>query len=150
MNLYIVRHGEAEAGNNDVSRMLTDRGRIEVGSVAAAMSQRGAVVSQIRHSGRARAQETAEIFAGVLTPSAGVIATPGIHPEDPVDPIALSLYGERDSFMLVGHLPFVARLVGLLTVGDANRAPVNFPTATIACLQGEDSQWELVWTESPG
>lgn len=150
MHLYIVRHGEAGPANNDAARMLTDRGRLEVASVAAAMSQRGATVRQIRHSGRERARETAEIFASVLDPPAGVISTLGIHPEDPVDPIALSLYGERDSLMLVAHLPFVARLVGLLTLGDANRSPVNFPTATIACLQGEESHWELEWTEQPG
>jgi len=150
MNLYIVRHGQAGAATNDAARLLTDRGRLEVETVAAAASQHGAAVRQIRHSGRARARETAEIFAAVLNPPAGMIETPGIHPEDPVDPIALSLFGEREALMLVGHLPFVSRLVGLLTVGDANRAPVNFPTATIACLQGEDSEWELVWTESPG
>ena len=78
-----------------------------------------------------------------------MIATSGIHPEDDVDPIALSLFGEHDSLMLVGHLPFVARLVGLLTLGDANRSPVRFPTATITCLQGQDDQWELAWTEHP-
>lgn len=149
MNLYIVRHGEAQPGNNDAARMLTDRGRADVERVAAAASRRGAAVRQIRHSGRERAKETAEIFAEVLDPPAGVIATLGIHPEDPVDPIALSLFGERDSLMLVGHLPFVARLVGLLTAGDAKRAPVKFPTSTIACLRGEEDRWELAWTEHP-
>ena len=150
MDLYIVRHGEAEPGNNDAARMLTDRGRSDIESVAAAVSQRGATVRQIRHSGRARARETAEIFARVLDPPAGVIIAAGIHPEDPVGPIAASLFGERESLMLVGHLPFVAHLVGLLTQGDSNRTPVKFPAGTVACLTGEDDRWELVWTESPG
>ena len=149
MDLYIVRHGEAHPGNNDAARMLTDRGRADVNRVATAANLRGASVRQVRHSGRERARETAEIIAGVLDPPAGVIATSGIHPEDDIDPIALSLFGERDSLMLVGHLPFVARFVGLLTLGDANRSPVKFPTATIACLHGQDDQWELAWTEHP-
>lgn len=149
MDLYVVRHGEALAGTDDASRKLSDRGRVEVEGVAAAASRRGAAIRQIRHSGRERARETAEIIASVLEPPAGLIAIPGIHPDDPVEPLALSLFGERESLMLVGHLPFVARLVGLLTSGNVDRQPVSFPTATVACLRGEDDRWELLWTERP-
>lgn len=149
MDLYIVRHGEAGSAASDAARLLTEHGRAEVEAIAAAMSRRAASVRQIRHSGRVRARETAEILAETLNPPAGVIEIPGIHPDDPIDPVALSLFGERDSLMLVGHLPFVARLVGALTLGDENRSPVRFPTATVACLQGEDDHWELAWTEHP-
>lgn len=149
MDLYIVRHGEALAGTNDAGRPLSDRGRTEVEEVAMAANRRGACVRQIRHSGRERARETAEIIGSVLAPPAGVIPTPGLHPDDPVEPVALSLFGERESLMLVGHLPFVARLVGLLTAGKADRQPVSFPTAAVACLRGQDDRWELIWTERP-
>ena len=92
MDLYIVRHGEAEPGTNDAARLLTDRGRQEVAEIAQAMSRRGASIRQIRHSGRARARETAEIIGSFLEPPAGVVPTAGIHPDDPVEPIALSLF----------------------------------------------------------
>jgi phosphohistidine phosphatase len=108
---------------------------------------RGVSVRQIRHSGYERARDTASLMGTVLDPSAGVIETPGIHPDDPVAPFALTLFGERESLMLVGHLPFVARLVGMLTSGNSTRTPVSFPTATVACLRGEDDRWELAWTE---
>jgi len=150
MDLYIVRHGEAGNAPTDSARLLTDRGRMNVEQVAVALASRGVTVRQIRHSGRERARETAEILAARLEPAAGVIETSDIHPEDPVEPIAMSLFGERESLMLVGHLPFVARLVGLLVTGDANRAPVHFPTSTVACLRGEDDHWEVAWTEAPG
>ncbi|MBW2291600.1 MAG: phosphohistidine phosphatase SixA [Deltaproteobacteria bacterium] len=149
MDLYIVRHGEAASGANDAARRLTDHGRSEVEKIAQAMSQRGVSIRQIRHSGRARARETAEIIGSHLEPPAGVVAIAGIHPDDPVEPIALSLFGERESLMLVGHLPFVARMVAHLTAGSADRRSMNFPTATVACLRGEDDQWELVWSEGP-
>lgn len=149
MDLYIVRHGEALSGANDAARLLSDRGRAEVERVAAAVSRRGTRVRQIRHSGRERARETAEIIGSVLEPPAGVVTTPGIHPDDPVEPVARWLFAERESLMLVGHLPFVARLVRLLTAGNSDRQPVSFPTATVACLRGEDDRWELVWTEHP-
>ncbi len=149
MELLIVRHGEAGSAFNDAARTLTDAGRADVAGVADALAARDVHVRQIRHSGRVRARETAEILAARLEPAAGVIETPGLHPEDPVEPMAMSLFGECDSLMLVGHLPFVAHLVGRLTQGDARRTPVNFPTATVACLQGEDDRWELAWVERP-
>lgn len=147
MDLYIVRHGDALPGGVDVARPLSDLGRAEVEAVAQILKERGVSVRQIRHSGRERARETASIIGAALEPPAGVIVTPGIHPDDPVDPFGLSLFGERESLMLVGHLPFVARLVGLLVTGNSTRTPVSFPTATVACLRGEDDNWELVWTE---
>ncbi len=149
MELFIVRHGEAGHAVSDAARTLTDYGRDEVARVAEALAERGARPRQIRHSGRVRARETAEILAAKLEPAAGVIESPGLHPEDPVEPIAMSLFGERESLMLVGHLPFVAHLVGRLTQDDDRRAPVTFPTATVACLEGEDDRWDLAWVERP-
>ncbi|MBC8340191.1 MAG: phosphohistidine phosphatase SixA [Proteobacteria bacterium] len=147
MDLYIVRHGEALSGPVDAARQLSDHGRREVNAVAEVLRARGVSVRQIRHSGYERARDTASLIGTVLDPPAGVIETPGIHPDDPVAPFALTLFGERESLMLVGHLPFVARLVGMLTSGNSTRTPVSFPTATVACLQGEDDRWELAWTE---
>lgn len=149
MELYIVRHGDALPGAVDATRPLSDVGRSEVEAVAQALKRRGVSVRQIRHSGRERARQTAVILGSVLEPTAGVIVTEGIHPDDPVDPFATTLFGERESLMLVGHLPFVARLVGALVAGNSARNPVSFPTATVACLRGEDDQWKLVWTEQP-
>ncbi|MFT5442228.1 MAG: phosphohistidine phosphatase [Myxococcota bacterium] len=149
MELYIVRHGDALATSPDAARTLSSVGRVEVQTIARAMSTRGVRVRQIRHSGRVRARETAELLGAALEPPAGVIQIDGLHPEDPIEPVANSLFGERESLMLVGHLPFVGRLVGLLTTGDAHRSPISFPTATVACLQGEDDQWELAWVEHP-
>lgn len=149
MDLYIVRHGEAGPAATDAERQLSERGRAEVERVAAALERRGVSVQQIRHSGRERARETAEILAAHLDPPAGVVATAGIHPDDPVEPVAMALFGQREALMLVGHLPFVGRLAGWLTTGDVNRSPVEFTTSTVACLRGQDDRWEVAFTEVP-
>lgn len=149
MELYIVRHGDALSMNPDAARTLSPVGRVEVQTIAQTLATRGVRVRQIRHSGRVRARETADLLGAVLEPPAGVIEIDGLHPEDHIEPIANSLFGERESLMLVGHLPFIGRLVGLLTGGDAHRPPISFPTGTVACLQGEDDQWELAWAENP-
>jgi phosphohistidine phosphatase len=149
VDLFIVRHGEAGPAVSDASRELTEAGGREVEQIASAVGKRGVEVAQIRHSGRVRARQTAQILADVLKPPQGLAEMPGLHPDDPVEPLAQSLFGERDSLMLVGHLPFVARLTGLLVHGDEERAPVQFPTAAVACLRGEDDRWELSWVLHP-
>ena len=149
MELFIVRHGEAGEAFSDAERTLTQRGREEVSAVTAALAARGVQPRQIRHSGRVRARETAEILAAGLQSPAGLIESPGLHPADPVEPVAMSLFGEREALMVVGHLPFVGELVGRLTRGDPRHTPVSFSTATVACLEGEDDRWELQWIERP-
>ena len=149
MELYIVRHGEAGPGRTDAARELTAAGIQEVERVALCARERIANLVQIRHSGRVRARQTAQVLADALAPSNGLVSSQGLHPDDAVEPIAQSLYGERESLMLVGHLPFVGCLTGLLLCGDERRAPVQFPTATMACLRGEDDRWELAWVLRP-
>ena len=149
MELFIVRHGEAGAAATDAARELTAQGIREVQEVALCARERGVKIAEIRHSGRIRAEQTARLLADTLDPVGGLISTPGLHPDDPVEPVAQSLFGERSSLMLVGHLPFVGRMCGLLIQGDEERAPVSFPTATLACLSGEDDRWDLSWVVHP-
>ena len=149
MELFIVRHGEAGFAASDAARTLTDHGREQVEGVAEALAARGAQPVQIRHSQLIRARETAEILAARLEPPMGLVESPGLRPEDPVEPIAMSLFGGREPLMLVGHLPFVAHLVGRLTEGDERHTPVVFPTSTCAGLEGEDDSWELRFIERP-
>jgi hypothetical protein len=57
--------------------------------------------------------------------------------------------------MLVGHLPFLSRLVSLLLVGDPDRPLVQFPMGGIVCLareapvSGGTPVWNLVWALTP-
>ena len=74
MELYLVQHGEAKSKTEDPQRPLTKRGRDEVQRVAAFAAKAGLKVSQVRHSGKRRAEETASILAERLSPAEGVLA----------------------------------------------------------------------------
>jgi phosphohistidine phosphatase len=145
MELYLVQHGEAKSKAEDPQRSLTERGRDEVHRVAAFAAKAGLRVSQVRHSGKRRAEETASILAEHLSPAEGVLAVPGLAPMDDVRPIAQALQEETAPLMLVGHLPFMERLAGLLVTGDPDRSVVRFRMGGIVCLEGEGDDWAVKW-----
>jgi phosphohistidine phosphatase len=51
--------------------------------------------------------------------------------------------------MLVGHLPFLDRLAGLLVTGDADRSVVRFQKGGIVCLVRQDEKWVVGWMATP-
>jgi phosphohistidine phosphatase len=149
MNVYLVQHGQAVAKDADPTRPLTAQGRQEVDYVAAFAARLGLEVSQIRHSGKTRAEQTAAILGEALSPPGGVVSVAGLAPKDDVAPVAQALTGESQPVMLVGHLPFLARLTGLLVTGDPGRAVARFRNAGIVCLTHEDDRWLVAWILTP-
>ncbi len=150
MNLYLVQHGEAKTEAEDPERALTQFGTEVVERMAAWAAKAGIEVDEARHSGKRRAQQTAEILAHEIVPSQGVVSVSGLDPNDDVAPWADNLAEESGSVMLVGHLPFLSRLAGLLLVGDPTKGIVRFRNAGIVCLIREEGRWSLGWVVTPG
>jgi phosphohistidine phosphatase len=107
-------------------------------------------IQQIRHSGKLRASQTAEIFGSALAPPEGVVAVGGLNPNDEAAAIARLIEMENQALMLVGHLPSLARLTGMLVDGDADSAPVTFRNSCILCLVKQGERWGIRWFLSPG
>jgi len=149
MELFLVQHGEAKSANEDSERSLTERGTETVRRMAAWASQAGVTVAQIRHSGKRRAEQTAKLLAGPLRPARGVIAVEGLKPNDDAYAMAATLAAETEPLMLVGHLPFLGRLVGVLVTGEADAVVVRFRNAGIVCLHREESRWSVDWAVPP-
>lgn len=147
--LYLVRHGEAKPEGEDSDRSLSENGRAAVEKAAAYAVRARALVSQIRHSGKRRAEQTAEILAQHLNPAGGLGALPGLAPNDDVRPIGHLIERETKSLMLVGHLPFLSRLAGLLLIHDPERPFINLKTGSILCLEQVNGQWVLSWLYTP-
>ena len=150
MEFYLVRHGEAKAEHEDPERPLSEKGRREVEQVARAAAQRGIQISEILHSDKLRAKETAEILANSLSPWSGIREIKGLSPEDDPLVIKVELESAKKPLMLVGHLPHLARLASLLITGDSERQVIEFPPAAIACLSQAKGRWEIKWTLAPG
>jgi phosphohistidine phosphatase len=149
MELFLVRHGHATTKSQDPARPLTDVGADVVRQMATIAARSGVMVDEIRHSGKLRAQQTADILGEALDPSQGVNAVAGLEPEGDVEAMAEMVREEEHRLMLVGHLPFLGRLVGLLVAGNADVPVVRFGTASIVRLIYERGSWSVDWALKP-
>lgn len=149
MRVYLVQHGEAMSEEQDPERPLTDLGRKHTDWTGHLAARLGVEVHQIRHSGKTRAEETAEILGKALSPGEGVAGVPGLGPLDDVKPVAGELGDASEPVMLVGHLPFMERLAGQLLTGDAQQPVIDFTNAGIVCLERQDARWQAIWIITP-
>ena len=140
MSIYISQHGKSASKDVDPQRGLTPDGAAEVTRVARMLSEAGLAVDVIWHSGKARAAQTAEIFAASLKPDEGVKSRDGIGPLDDVEAFAGDLPKDRNE-MIVGHLPFMERIVSYLITGDADGRVVVFQNGGVVRLDW-DAQWQ--------
>jgi phosphohistidine phosphatase len=149
MKLFLVQHGEAKPEIEDPERSLTEQGAKIVEQLAQWAARWGIEASEIRHSGKRRAEQTAAIFAKHLKPSRGVTAVKGLGPNDDVTQVVASLHVEQEPIMLVGHLPHLSRLVGMLVTGNPDNVVVRFRNAGIVCLAQQKENWAIDWVMQP-
>ena len=150
MVLYLVQHAEAQKKEADPERDLTEKGRIDIESVAHYVKRLKVEVRQIFHSGKTRARSTANVLAWHLKPPAGVSEAPGLTPLDEPEIWAGRLAQMDEDVMLVGHLPHLARLAALLICGDKEKMAVNFQMGGVVRLRRmEAGQWAVDWMVVP-
>ena len=83
-------------------------------------------------------------------PDHGVEAAAGLSPNDPVKPVARMVASLSADTMLVGHLPFMARLAGRLVTGDEHVEVVAFVPGTVLCLEpAAGDRWTVAWMVRP-
>jgi len=150
MLLYLVRHGQAAPKDLDPSRSLTEAGARDVKRLAAFLKPMGVHVHSVQHSGKRRAEQTADILASALKSANGLRVRDDIGPNAPVARVRDELTGSQEDTVLVGHLPFMDNLLSLLVVGDDNAHVAGFAEATVACVEQYDTgAWRLRWVVTP-
>jgi len=149
MELFLVQHGRAMAKADDLARPLTPEGAETVEKMSAWVRDTALCIQQIRHSGKLRAEQTAQILAKVLKPTGGVVPVSGLDPNDDVRPVGLIAGTELANTMLVGHLPFLSRLAGYLITGNPEIQVVRFQNAGIVSLVEGNGGWSINWMMIP-
>lgn len=150
MRLYLVQHANAVDEKVDPQRPLSQRGLADCQKVAAFIRPLNLSVGCIWHSGKTRADQTAEIFAPAMHTSEGPIQHPNLAPNDDVTVIGNELAADKQDLMIVGHLPFLSRLTGLLLTGTQGADVVAFQQGGIVCLQRwEQNPYRIVWMVTP-
>ena len=152
MKLYLVQHGESKSESEDPARPLSEAGRKVVEATGKHLARAGLLPTglAIRHSGKLRAAQTAEILGSCLGLTATAEAVGGLAPNDPPE-VALELIARSPAdLMLVGHLPNLSRLASRLLGSTAERSLVRFRMRGVVCLARPDSEpWELEWALVP-
>ena len=150
MALFLVQHGKNLKKDVDPEQPLSDEGIADVKRIAETAANYNVKIDEIRHSGKKRALQTAEIFADYLQVSGGANEMAGIKALDAVEPIAKGVDTNKN-IMLVGHLPFMERLTSLITAGNPDITVMKFQNGGIVCLDQVDDtgNWAIKWTLMP-
>jgi len=151
MQLYLMRHGHAKSGEVDPERHLRKRGRREVERIAEFIAPFNLHVDAIWHSDKARAIETAAIVSEAVSAGNDLIEREDLAPLDPVAPVAAEVAAVNSGLMIVGHLPFIPELAGLLLTGKTDTDLFDLPCAGIICMlrDEDDGLWRVRWFLSP-
>jgi len=152
MNVYLVQHAQAKQEHEDPERPLSEKGWSDIKKVAAFIAKKGNVsVKDIFHSGKTRAQQTAEVLAEQLNPSNGISETDGLKPMDDASIWAARIADITEDIMLVGHLPHLSKLAAILLCWNVfNKEVVTFQTGSIICIGREESEaWSIRWMITP-
>jgi phosphohistidine phosphatase len=150
MRVYLVQHGDAIPEEVDPARPLSDVGRSEVAAVARFLAAGGLRVAQVLHSGKLRAEQTALLLAEAVAPGRTPAARAGLDPKDPTSGIACAAAAWHQDVMLVGHLPFMAKLAGHLVTGREDAGVVAYQPGTVVCLErGDREHWSIAWMIRP-
>jgi len=144
--VFLVHHADALDADVEAQRPLSAEGRAHAAALAASLSRRGVRPDVIWHSGKLRARQTAEAFLLVCNPSAEMAAIRGLQPSDPPDWIRDRLAGEDREVMLVGHFPYLPRLLALLT-SSVTESGSGFPLHGVVALEPSGMAWKECWRE---
>ena len=150
MKVYLVRHGNAVSSGVDPKRPLSEQGLADVRKVAAFIKSQRISVDHIRHSGKLRAAQTAEILSETVSVEKDCSAYDGLGPNDDVTIIADEIEAYNTDLIIVGHLPFLKYLASLLVTGKDAANVIAFDAGSIVCLNRSDpGRWQIEWVITP-
>ena len=141
-----MRHGHADPlPDAQGHRHLTSQGRAELEQLALFLREKQFSVSQVKHSEKTRARETAEIIgAGFCLEQSDLL-----NPEANLDALIMQLEQEREDILLVSHMPLVSELVSQLVTKNSHCDLIAFSPGTVVCLEKYNERWLIDWVLRP-
>ncbi len=150
MYLYLIQHAEAKSKEKDPERGLTESGKKTMERISDFFSRLKPEIYVIWHSGKKRAEQTAEILAASLGLKNRLITHTNLGPGDDISPVKKKIEKtKKNNIAIVGHLPYLNRLASILLSGDETRDMIRFRNAGIVCLVRDDTGWKLSWMLTP-
>ncbi len=158
MNIYLLRHAQAESSYPDSQRILSAKGRADAERLGLFLqSKETALPAVLWCSPYRRAQETAAIILNAWGHTLEqrrdeAYLEPDMNPAS----VAQELLELERDVLVVGHNPNITILASLLLSAELGRTRINFNTCNMACLTvspilnfGEVGPCELSWMLDP-
>jgi phosphohistidine phosphatase len=157
VELYIVRHGIAiphgTPGLADDDRPLTPKGEERIRQIGRGLVALKLEVEQIVTSPLIRARGTAQMVAEELGMVDRLEVSSALGADSSAEAIRDWLRERNEArLMIVGHNPSLSDLVGLLTVGEVGKLPVDLKKGGIAALSTStrlSPRFSLCWIATP-
>ncbi|NYT17544.1 MAG: phosphohistidine phosphatase SixA [Methanomicrobiales archaeon] len=157
MDLYVLRHGKAEvfpsSGGKDADRPLTRQGRNEIQHIASWLMKNRCHFNMIATSPLKRAEETAEIVAGVYGLTKSLVVwedlSPGLDFDRLMEQIAFC--DGLSSLLIIGHEPSLSGCIGRIISGGG-AAEITLKKGGLARIRNfcpNPVSGTLVWLLSP-
>jgi len=137
--IYLAQHGLALDKAEDPKRPLSKLGIAHTEAVAEQLHHANINISKIFHSGKLRAQQTAQVFASKLAID-DIAVVNGFLPNDDVKQSITQLTTE--DALYIGHLPHLDRLASMLVSGDETSRVCIFQNSAVICIEAGDSTVE--------
>lgn len=147
MKLYLVQHGLASPESIDPQRALDEKGIVQTQRMADFLRTQQIRISELWHSKKLRAAQTAQILAQHLG-NIELIERGGLDPQDSIEPMFSEIENRTKDLVIVGHLPFLQKLAGKLLNGSVKSDSITFRNSGIICLDFDDV-WKIAWIVNP-
>lgn len=149
MNLYFLRHGEAEdgIGISDHERRLTQSGITRTENAARVIAALNLDLQRIFSSPHIRAKETAEIVAKALNMDCEIRDELKFGFDMPALDRMISGFAPDQSVMFVGHEPTFSMVIENLTGGNVEMKKGGL--ARVEITKHEPLRGTLVWLIAP-
>ena len=145
MKVYLVQHAKPKPEEEDPQKPLSEQGRADAQKVAE--FAKNIKVNKIQHSGKLRAQQTAEILGKSL--GVDVVKADSLEPMADTQIWANRLEEQSEDVMLVGHLPHLAKLASQLLTQNQEKPVISFKQGGIVCLEKTERGWQVAWMVTP-
>ena len=140
MKVYLVRHGEAESKEKNPERPLSSNGAQEVSELARYLKQTHKIsVSQVWHSSKLRAKQTAELIVRELELSAPCQEVKGLNPLDDVKLCAQKIESLNENVLIeIGAAMALYGRNFILLVEEGMELPSNLQGLYECRYQGDE------------
>jgi phosphohistidine phosphatase len=147
--LMLLRHAKSDwsaAGQRDIDRPLSARGRNAAAAIGRYMAQHALVPDRAIVSSARRTRETWELIAPAFARQPAFGYEPQVYEAPPARLLELVRAAEPSAhtLMLIGHNPGMQELAAMLAAtgdGDARRQLEKFPTGALAILDFAIDVW---------